>query len=162
MEEWREFREHYLVSSYGIVKNKEGETIKAKPNHKGYLFLCIGRPVSERKRYSIHRIVATAFIPNPKNLPQVNHKDANKLNNHVDNLEWCTNKENSIHAQAHGLIKGFVGEKHPLATLRNDHVIEIRETKLTKDFTRNMLCEKYGVSVHVVKDIRARRSWTHL
>ncbi len=69
----------------------------------------------------VHRIVAEAFIPNPSNLPCVNHKDGNKLNNCVDNLEWVTFKQNSIHAVKTGLIKtgkdspmyGKTGDKHP-------------------------------------------------
>lgn len=53
--------------------------------------------------YSVHRLVATAFIPNPKRLPQVNHLDGNKLNNHVANLEWCDAYDNVMHAIRTGL-----------------------------------------------------------
>ncbi|MGJ0317685.1 HNH endonuclease [Aliarcobacter cryaerophilus] len=56
------------------------------------------------KKMSIHRLVALAFIPNLENKPYINHKDGNKLNNNVSNLEWCTARENTYHAQATGLM----------------------------------------------------------
>lgn len=57
------------------------------------------------KNESIHRLVAQAFIPNPDSKPQVNHIDCNTLNNNVSNLEWCTAKENTVHAWKNGMCK---------------------------------------------------------
>lgn len=76
--------------------------LKAQSDKKGYLRLrvTINR---EKRSYKIHREVARAFLPNPQNLPQVNHIDGNKNNNCVNNLEWVTNKENANHAIKSGL-----------------------------------------------------------
>lgn len=98
MEEiWKEidgFDGDYLVSNLGNVKSlKYGKERILKPRiQSGYYKVLLYN--NKKHEYSIHRLVANAFIPNPNNLPQVNHKDENKLNNCVDNLEWCTRKYN--------------------------------------------------------------------
>lgn len=60
--------------------------------------------ISEKKKYvNVHRLIASCFIPNPQNLPEVNHIDGNKLNNQVENLEWVTTRQNQLHAIAMGV-----------------------------------------------------------
>ena len=75
----------------------------------GYVTLCYRR---KTKHYSIHSLVAKAFIENPDNKPEVNHIDGNKHNNYVENLEWVTRAENMYHAKYAGLIKPCIGETH--------------------------------------------------
>ena len=82
-----EIRSLYNYRKYSILKPK----VK-----KGYYQIGL-RKKGIRFWYAVHRLVAETFIPNPDNLPCVNHKDENKLNNHVDNLEWCTHSYNNIY-----------------------------------------------------------------
>lgn len=78
------------------------------------------------KTMSAHRLVAQAFIPNPDNLPVVNHKDGNTINNVVDNLEWVTHRQNVQHAYDTNLIVvTWIGEDHPRSTYTTDQVEEI-------------------------------------
>ena len=105
-EEWRDipnFEGRYQVSNYGNVRsllNSHGGKLaeplirKLSITQKGYYYLSVS---NGDKHYAlrVHKAVALAFIPNPNNLPCINHKDENKLNNRVDNLEWCTHKYNS-------------------------------------------------------------------
>lgn len=89
----------YLVSSWGRVKSLHHrptayhKILKPYVDRDGYLVVGL-RNHGKGKTVKIHRLVAQAFIPNPKKYPQVNHKDENKTNNHVENLEWCTNQYN--------------------------------------------------------------------
>lgn len=89
----------YEVSTNGGAKslnyNKTGKEKILKPgkNKQGYLYINLWKN-GKGKAYKIHRLVAQTFLPNPDNLPCVNHKDENKTNNHYSNLEWCTYKEN--------------------------------------------------------------------
>ena len=85
--------ETYYIDKYGLVYNDNGDRLKQSMVGSGYM--CV---VLTGKRCYVHRLVAQTFIPNPDNKPNVNHKDGNRLNNHVDNLEWCTQKENVSHA----------------------------------------------------------------
>jgi len=70
----------------------------------GYYYVCLSKNGKVRK-FKVNRLVAQAFIPNPDNKPFVNHIDGDKLNNNVNNLEWCTQSENMLHAYKYGLRK---------------------------------------------------------
>lgn len=83
-------------------RNRKGRTLKTAIDRYGYP-CCALRDNFKGKHFTIHRLVAMAFIPNPENHPQINHKDGNKLNNHVANLEWCTGVDNIRHAVKNGL-----------------------------------------------------------
>lgn len=97
MEEWKSVSgyEKYEVSSLGNVRNIKTKRILKASNTGGYYSISITN--GKQKTISIHQLVAKAFIPNPENKLQVNHKDKNGLNNNLENLEWLTNRENSIH-----------------------------------------------------------------
>ena len=105
-EEWRPIKgyENYMVSSLGRVKslnfNHTGkEKIKLQtPQRKGYMQVVLSNNGINKRKY-VHRLVAEAFIQNPDNLPQVNHKDENPSNNCIGNLEWMTNKDNTTYSQ---------------------------------------------------------------
>ena len=90
---------NYEVSNLGNVRSlnyhREGESkiLKTSLNNKGYLYITLCKE-GKTKRYFVHRLVAQAFLDNPNNLPQVNHKDEDKTNNHVSNIEYCDAKYN--------------------------------------------------------------------
>ncbi|MFC5403917.1 NUMOD4 domain-containing protein [Cohnella soli] len=98
----------YEVSNYGNIKSlanrltRKEKTVQTHINQNGYLRVDLYKQ-GHRKKFSVHRLVAQAFIPNPANKPLVNHRDGVKSKNHVSNLEWCTHSENTSHAFANGL-----------------------------------------------------------
>lgn len=98
----------YNVDIYGNVTNIQTQKmLKSHLNDEGYLIVCLTK---ERNTYTkkVHRIVAEAFIQNPQKKKCVNHIDGNKTNNNVWNLEWCTHKENNIHAGETGLKRNAI------------------------------------------------------
>lgn len=132
-----------------ISKKRNGKMVKPQPNGKGYLRVHIAG-----KMYFVHRLVAEKYIPNPDNKPQVNHKDGNKLNNNVDNLEWVSNQENRDHAVKSGLQ--ISGEKCPWAKLTLEQVKFIKEHA---ELNSRKLAEVFGVSSETIRGIRNGRSW---
>lgn len=113
----------YEVSNMGQIKRVApqrgtsiGYVFNPSEDTKGYLRTRLTNSAGVSKTVKVHRIVATAFIENPNNLPQVNHKNTSKKDNKVENLEWCTNKKNAEHAKESGLLKpsmkGRFGKDH--------------------------------------------------
>ena len=100
MEIWKDiegFDGKYQISTWGRVRNNENQILTPYRNAKGYLKISLCNGGKSPAKFRIHRLVAMAFIPNPKGLPQVNHKDGNKENNSYTNLEWLTNEMNQEH-----------------------------------------------------------------
>lgn len=114
-----EFGQHYEVSNFGRVRSVDryvngghnnkrfckGQILNLSREKGGYLKVRFKEKQIGRN-YRVHILVAKAFIPNPENKLEVNHKDGDKHNNHVDNLEWSTRSENMKHAYDNGLLTG--------------------------------------------------------
>ena len=95
----------YAITPEGEVWSYRGKKfLTPGVNNKGYLIVCL-RKDGQNKMYKIHRLVAEAYLPNPENLPQINHRDENKANNCLQNLEWCDAKYNINYGTRNDKIK---------------------------------------------------------
>jgi len=181
---WKTIRgfKYYQVSNYGRVKrlphkaapifryNQEirntlcEKILKSSKSRtkRGYLSVTFQAATkSGVKVLSIHRLVAKYFIPNPKRLPMVNHKDGVKFNNHVENLEWCTAKHNQNHAIEKGLLKQN-GEASVNAKLTEVEVVEIRRLWGTGNVTQKELSKVFQICPMQVCRIINKQRWKHI
>ena len=165
------YEQYYQISSEGeiksvarLVKNGPNSTmikpekiLKQQKNKNGYLqvTLCVD---NIKKVEYVHRLVALTFLPNPNNLPTINHKDGVKTNNCVTNLEFATYCENNQHAYDTGLHGK--NEKHYLARLSKENVADIRRSG--KCGTYAAIAEKYGVSKATVRDVLLGKTWKNI
>lgn len=123
-----------------------GKWLSLSLSTKGYAKVSLGRG----KYHRVHRLVASVYIPNPSNLPHINHKNGVKTDNRVENLEWVTNQENVTHAIKSGLWGSKVGFK---TILTDEDVAEIRDLHSQGWSTAELVC-RFGISRSWIKSIK--------
>lgn len=154
---WKDIKDYeglYQVSNYGRVRSldrcdnmgrfMDGHILSIGDNGNGYKHVGLSKNGLQKTEY-VHRLVAKSFIPNPNNLPQVNHKDENPNNNCVDNLEWCTNKYNNNY----GNHKVRLSESHTGKKLTEEHKKNIgkasKERWQDKEYREKVITAKIGL-----------------
>ena len=146
-------------SIYSAISNK---TLSYQLDKDGYAKVQLSSTDGKRHRYSVHRLILENFKPvEDMQKLQVNHIDGNKLNNRLDNLEWCNCSENQIHAHKIGL-KNQKGDKNNASKLTEKQVLEIIDLLLLKQFTYKEIASKYGINEETVGAIKRKKNWKYL
>jgi len=123
----KQIEDHYLVLAHGHVYSKRtNRRMVGKIDKYGYRILCLSLDLGV-KHVGLHRIVAICWLDNPNNLPQINHKDGDKLNNRVNNLEWCTAKHNTQHSYDTGLSKAW--NKNKTGVYSEEQICRMRKNQ---------------------------------
>lgn len=144
----------YLVSPEGIFLNKRNRKPLKFSNEKSGQY---PKVKFNHKRYNAHRFLAIAFIPNPENKPFVNHKDGNKFNCTLGNLEWSTHDENMKHAQRTGLlVKGRQVHTNILDEA------QVRTIFYCAEVSNKDLAKYFGIEPSNIYRIRKGDNWKHL
>ena len=150
--------ENFEISKSGIIRNCSNLKIKSQYiGSTGYYMISVSKN-NKSKPYRVHRLLAETFIPKKDGCLFVNHIDGNKLNNSLENLEWCTQSENIKHAITTGLKISSKGEKNGASKLKESDIFEIRKSDLS---SRN-LGLIYGVDKSIILDVKNLKTWKHI
>lgn len=166
-EKWRDivnYEGFYQVSNFARIKSfykGKVKILKLALSSKGHLRAHLYKD-GKTKLLFVHVLVAKAFIPNPENKPCVNHKDGNKQNNSIDNLEWVTQSENVKHAYETGLKKS--GCEHCRAVLKPEQVREIRRDCIPRNLERGFtaFARKFNVTAETIRDTYYHRTYKNI
>jgi hypothetical protein len=172
IEVWKdipEYEGHYQISNLGKVRSLDRVVI-FRLNRKRFFKGMILKNIfltskyygvnlvkgKKRQQFTIHRLVATCFVSNPFDFPEVDHIDCVKTNNNFNNLEWVTSEENTRRAKENGLMpKGVDNHK---SKLTEEQILDIRSSHLINV----ELARKYNVSKTLIGYIKKRKTWTHI
>lgn len=160
---WKQIENYdYEINPEGTVRRISTKKVKKsfkRPD--GYIGIQLYKSKTEIKNFQLHRLIAIAFIENPEKKDVINHKDSNRENNSLDNLEWVTKKENDKHAYEFGYASNK-GSKNGFSVLTEEKVLEIRKRRIENNLSYQMLSELYNVSRATVIGIIQRKSWKHI
>jgi len=153
----------YQISNLGNVKSfkrySNGKILTPKKDKDGYLEIGLRDNSSKRKSYRVHRLVAIVFIPNPLNLPDINHKDNITCHNNVDNLEWCTKDYNNKYRFTNGNADHKC-ENHLKTKLTNEKVKQIYLLGHSGKYTEPEIAKIFNTTRSVVNHIRLGYTWS--
>lgn len=150
----------YKITNRGKVYSvKSMKFLKGDVDRYGYLHYVLYNSTG-RKHHTAHRLVAIHFIDNPNGLPEVNHKDGNKLNNKVKNLEWVTSQENNDHRFI-SLGHTYKGENNPSVKLTTIAVIDIKEA-ISKGEPQHSIAKRFSISRSTISMIAIGRIWSNI
>lgn len=151
----------YGISRRGMVVNMEtGKLIKPTKTEDDYYRVKLNDNNGIRRAMLIHRLVAMTYIPNPNNLPEVNHLNG-KEDSSAESLEWITREGNQQHAYDTGLKKGMKGSTNPNASHSNEVVHEICKL-LEMGYNNKDIISRLNISANVVSNIKTKRHWKHI
>lgn len=155
---WKSVNDFIDVSNQGDVKS-HGKFVQGEICKNGYKRIHVSHNGVDCK-FLVHRLVAEAFIPNPENKPCVNHKDGNKQNNCVENLEWCDYSENLKHAY-NTKLRSAKGENNGNSKLTAENVQYIRThyIKSNREFGFAALGRKFGVDAKTIEHAYKGITW---
>lgn len=152
--------ERYEISKCGVIRNCKNLKIKSQyVGSTGYYMVSFSYN-NKSKPKRVHRLLADAFIANPKNKPQVNHINGIKTDNSLVNLEWCTPKENMDHAFKTGLANN-TGVNNGMSKLNPTRVKSIKHA-LIKGESQQKIADRFGVSRSCILKIHLKKTWKHV
>lgn len=174
MEIWKpipKYEDFYEASSLGRIRSKDrirangiplkGRVLKPNPERGGYLQVALYRSGEKPKYLKVHRLVASAFLPNPQSKEQVNHKNGIRNDNRLENLEWCSCSENHRHAfdvLGKQATKYWLGKASINRKLTKEQIEQIIQDKRSQE----TIAKEYGVSQQTISNIKTGKyyvSW---
>ncbi|ELM4096003.1 HNH endonuclease [Salmonella enterica] len=165
----KEFLENYTIYEDGKIQRTNSDNNMCAPSYvgrfltpettkKGYQRVTLCRH-GKTKRFQLHRLVALVHLPNPDNLPVVNHKDGNPQNNHVSNLEWCTYSHNLQHAYDVLHRDKQYGESRTWSKFTDEQIRYLRSLPIE---SMKDLADEWDCSYRHLRDIHKGKYWNHV